>query len=384
MKHTSRIELSQKNLKCNISFIRKQMKATCRYSMVLKGNAYGHGIEDILPMVERCGIDHFAVFSAEEAKRAFKVMQRQCDLMIMGYIDTGDLAWAIVNEISFYVFNLERLKAAIAVAKELKVPAKIHLELETGMNRTGFREEELESIINLIQNEKNNLFVEGICSHLAGAESISNYDRIKGQIDSFQQLCDRLQKGGIRAKYKHLACSAGLLNYPQTQLDMVRIGIANYGYWPSNELKMNRLMKQNNWNDPLKAVLSWKSEIMSINLVPEGKYVSYGKAYLTNRDSKIASVPVGYGYGFSRDLSNLGRVLINGKRVPVIGLVNMNMLLTDVTDLENVKVGDEVVLIGKQGKLEITVSSFSDMSNSLNYELLTRLPHHIPRIVATE
>lgn len=181
--------------------------------------------------------------------------------------------------------------------------------------------------------------------------------------------------------FRHIACSAGVLNYPETQLDLVRVGISNYGYWPSNELRMRKLLAQKDFEDPLQAVLSWKSKVMSISNVPEGEYISYGKSYLTNRDSKVASIPVGYGYGFSRDLSNLGRVLINEKRVSVVGVVNMNMMLVDVTDLPDVKEGDEVVLIGKQGDLEITVSSFSDMNNSLNYELLTRLPHDIPRIV---
>jgi alanine racemase len=131
--------------------------------------------------------------------------------------------------------------------------------------------------------------------------------------------------------------------------------------------------------DPLLRVLSWKSNILSINEVPEGEYVSYGKSYLTNRPSKIATIPVGYGYGFSRELSNKGHVLVNEKRVPVVGAVNMNMMVIDVTDLPDVQVGDEAVLIGTQGDLTITVGSFGDMNHSLNYELLARLPHHIPR-----
>lgn len=120
---------------------------------------------------------------------------------------------------------------------------------------------------------------------------------------------------------------------------------------------------------------------MSVKLVPEGKFISYGKSYLTARESKIATVPVGYGYGFSRALSNNGHVLVNGERAAVIGTVNMNMVVIDVTDIAEVSVGDEVVLIGFQGDKEITVSSFSDMNNSLNYEMLARLPDHIPRVV---
>ena len=162
---------------------------------------------------------------------------------------------------------------------------------------------------------------------------------------------------------------------------MVRVGISNYGFWPSAESKMMHMKNENFNEDPLRRVLSWKSVIMSVNTVPEGKYVSYGRSYLTNRKSKIATVPVGYGYGFSRTLSNNGHVLVRGKRAPVVGTVNMNMVIIDVTDIADVKVNDEVVLIGTQGDTEISVGSFSDMNISMNYELLTRLPSHIPRRV---
>lgn len=349
--------------------------------MVIKGNAYGHGIQDLVPVIEECGVDYFAVFSAAEAEQALAVKKKSCDMMIMGFLDKEHIPWAIKNDISYYVFTLSRLKESIKSAKELKQKAKVHIEVESGMNRTGFRSTDFETLIQLIKENKEHLQIEGICTHLAGAESITNYDRIQDQIDLYHEIVDYFRENGINPTYRHIACSAGVLNYPETQLDLVRVGISNYGYWPSNELRMRKLLAQKDFEDPLKAVLSWKSKVMSISNVPEGEYISYGKSYLTNRDSKVASVPVGYGYGFSRDLSNLGRVLINEKRVSVVGVVNMNMMLVDVTDLPNVKEGDEVVLIGKQGDLEITVSSFSDMNNSLNYELLTRLPHDIPRIV---
>ena len=381
MSHTSHIVLNQKALKTNIEFVKSQLESNCRYSMVIKGNAYGHGIEDLVPLAIKCGVDHFSVFSIEEAKRAFKVCIGKCNIMLMGYIDEESIDWAIKNEVSFYVFSLNRLNATIKAAKRLNLKASIHVEIETGMNRTGFDEHELSSIIQLLKKEAEHLVIEGICTHLAGAESVTNFERIDRQVKTYHQLLKKFTAEGIKPQYRHIACSAGVLSYPETQLDLVRVGIANYGYWPSNELRMNRMLKHKDHKDPLKAVLAWKSEIMSLKNVDEGEYVSYGKSYLTNRPTCLASVPVGYGYGFSRDLSNLGRVLILGKRVPVIGVINMNMLLVDVTDIPHVKEKDEVVLIGQQGSLEISVSSFSDMNNSLNYELLTRLPDHIPRIV---
>lgn len=381
MSRTSYIELSKSRLKNNIDYIKSYIKKDCRYVMVIKGNAYGHGIEDLVPIIEECGVDYFAVFSASEAEHALSVKKKSCDMMIMGFLDKEHIPWAIENKISYYIFTLSRLKETIKAAKKCKKKAKIHIEVETGMNRTGFRKEELKEVFKLLNQNKDHLQIEGICTHLAGAESITNFYRVKRQVNTYRQLVDQFKEAGIKSKYRHIACSAGVLNYPETQLDLVRVGIANYGYWPSNELRMNKLLGKDNFVDPLQAVLSWKSKVMSINIVPEGEYISYGKSFLTNRESKVASVPVGYGYGFSRALSNLGRVLINGKRVSVVGLVNMNMMLVDVTDLPNVKEEDEVVLIGQQGQMEITVSSFSDMTSSLNYELLTRLPQDIPRLI---
>ena len=379
MKHTSYIELSKSALNNNIKYLKSLTNKNTRYSMVIKANAYGHGIEDLLPMIEECGVDHFSVFSVAEAMRAHQVKQKKCDIMIIGWIDDDYIEWAIKNEVSFCVFTLERLRATCEVAKKMSKPAKIHIELETGMHRTGFYKEELKDVVQLIRDHKSCFDVKGVCTHFAGAEEMINQKRIKQQINRFNDSCNWLQQQGIEPQYKHSACSAALFNFPETAMDLVRIGISSYGFWPNTETKMLNLNESETSKDPLQRVLSWKSVVMSTKYVAENEYVSYGKSFLTNHPTVIATVPVGYGYGFSRTLSNNGYVLINGMRVRVIGAVNMNMMVVDVTDLEDVKVGDEVVLIGNQGDQTITVSSFSDMNNSMNYELLTRLPGHIPR-----
>jgi len=381
MLHTSYIEISKSSLNNNIKEIRKYIGKDVRYSMVIKSNAYGHCIETILPLAEQCGVDHFSVFSVAEAMRACKVKKEYCEIMIMGFIDDDYLEWVIQHEISFFVFTLYRLNKVIEISRKINKAAKIHVELETGLHRTGFTEDQLDEVVILLKKNVKYLEIEGLCSHLAGAESIVNFTRITNQIVTFRDLCDWFKSEGIEPRYRHLACSAGVLNYPESIMDMVRVGISNYGFWPSKESKMMRLKEKEFTEDPLQRVLSWKSQIMSLSKVPEGKYVSYGQSYLTNRESVIATVPVGYGYGFNRTLSNNGHLLVDSRRVPVVGNVNMNMVVIDVTDAENVRIGDEVVLIGNQGGTVISVSSFSDMNNSMNYELLTRLPEHIPRLV---
>lgn len=190
-----------------------------------------------------------------------------------------------------------------------------------------------------------------------------------------------MRKKGTSPKMLHTACSAASMSYPQTRMDMARVGIMQYGYWPSRETFINYLSTKKDKSDPLKRVITWKSQIMTKHTVLPGEFIGYGTSYMAENETQIAVVPVGYAHGYSRALSNQGRVLIRGQRMGVIGLVNMNMLIVDVTNIPNCEVGDEVVLIGKQDDLEISVSSFGELSIQLNYELLTRLPQDIPRII---
>lgn len=383
MHHSSYIELSQSKLKKNITYLQKQIGKDIKFVSVIKGNAYGHGITTFLPMAENCGIDYFAVFDAVEAEIASQVKKPSTNIMIMGMIANEDLAWAIKNNISFFVFGIDRLQHAIKSAKKLQIKAKIHIEIETGLHRTGFGDKELQKAIKLIKQNKKHLHIEGVCTHFAGAESISNYVRVHKQIDRFNELKEKLKRSGIIPQYYHAACSSAALIYPETRMNMVRIGIAQYGYWPSEEIKIHNLLKGNIsfTQTPLKRILTWKSEIMSIEHVERGEFISYGNFFQARKNTKIATIPVGYFHGYRRSLSNVGFVLINGKKAPIIGMVNMSMMIVDVTAHPLVKKGDEVVLIGKQVNQTITVASFSELSNLVNYEFLVRLPMQIPRLI---
>jgi alanine racemase len=349
------------------------------FSSVVKGNAYGHGIELFIPLAEECGVNHFSVFSADEALRVKATSKNNPTIMIMGMLDYAQLAWAIENNIEFYVFDLDRLNNAAQIASKTGMQAKIHIELETGMNRTGFSSNQLIKVAQILKEQNEHLSFQGLCTHFAGAESIANYFRIKNQQRIYKNLTNKLISSTVSPKQRHTACSAAMLRYPKTRMDMVRIGILQYGFFPSREVLVDYLTKRKEQNYPLERLISWKSKIMDIKFVKTGNFVGYGTSYLANTDIKIAIVPVGYSHGFSRSLSNHGRVLIHGQRVGVVGMVNMNMISVDITKIEGVEKGDEVVLIGKQGELEVSVSSFSEFSEQINYELLTRLPSNIPR-----
>jgi alanine racemase len=379
----STIEISERALRNNLRFIQEMIGEDCTLSAVVKGNAYGHHIEVYAPLAETCGITHFSVFSAWEAKRVLNSTSGSCEIMIMGMLDKEDMEWAIRHRISFFVFDHQRLIDALPIAKKLNKPARIHIELETGLNRTGFNKMGLKKVAKTINGNANDLIVEGVCTHYAGAESISNHFRIQKQLRTFNALCKTLNELGIHPNSKHTACSAAAVSYPKTRMDMVRIGIMQYGYWPSKETLITYLQKNRQNIDPLQRIIRWKSKIINIKVVKQGEFIGYGTTYMAENDMKIAIIPVGYSEGYSRTLSNQGRILIRGQRLSVIGMVNMNMLLTDITNVQEASVGDEVVLIGEQMGMSISVASFSELTDQLNYELLTRLPHHIPRIITT-
>ncbi len=378
---SSHIELNTQYFKQNIAFIRSRLDAGVTLSAVIKGNAYGHGIPEFVPIAEAEGIDHFSVYGLEEAMQFEKVASPNSHLMIMGYIAPENLKWVIRKGFSFFIYDIIELRNTVEAAKAAGTTAKIHIEVETGMNRTGFEESVFDELVDLLKNNAQALELSGCCTHLAGAESIQNFPRIKEQIKRYHRYIEAFTKNGITFEKKHIDCSAALMRFPDTQLDMVRIGILIYGFWPNRETLIDYLSTHKTDVDPLTSILSWKSKVMTVKHVEAGEYIGYGTAFLANRKTKVAIIPVGYAYGYARSLSNQGRVLIHGKLVTVVGTVNMNMLAIDVTEVEDVEHGDEVVLIGFQGENRITVSAFGEMSSQLNYELLARLPHNIPRIV---
>ncbi len=378
---TSVIEINRSALENNVRFIRKLVGNNVIISVVVKGNAYGHGISNVIPIFEGAGIHHFSVFSSGGARRVHSVMGANSSLMIMGYIDREDYDWVIENGISFYVFETGSLREAITTARKLKKKAHIHLEIETGLHRTGFDQAELKKAAELIIENSSDLEITGVTTHLAGAESIANYVRISNQFKIFDKRLKWLKKQGIEPKMRHSASSAAAISYPSSRMDLVRIGIMSYGFWPTRETFLQYIHSQEDRTDPLQRAISWRSRIMSVKTIIEGEFVGYGFGFQAQKNMQIAVVPVGYSNGYSRQLSNNGHVLVKGQRADVIGSVNMNMILINTTNIEGISPGDDVVLLGMQGDNEITVASFADMNNSLNYEMLSRLPERIERVV---
>ncbi|HKK69660.1 MAG TPA: alanine racemase [Candidatus Krumholzibacteria bacterium] len=385
MKPSNWIELRESRVRSNLRFLRRVIGRGPKFCSVVKGNAYGHGIDVYVPMAERCGVRHFAVFSAREASEVLASSSTGSSIMIMGHLATEDVTWAIENDISFFVFDLGRLDTAIRAAKKIRRPARVHLEVETGLYRTGLTERSLQAAIRRARTHPQHVRIEGMCTHLSGAESSANYYRITEQLQTFRRRIDRLEDNDMIDVERHVACSAAVFNYPDAIYDRVRVGIAQYGYWPSEETRLFYLRtgmeRAKSGRSKLARVLSWKSRIMSLTTVPPGAFVGYGLSHQTLHKTRIASVPVGYSHGLPRGQGNMGRVLVHGHPCPIVGTVSMNMMTVDVTDVPQARIGDEVVLIGEQDDGEISVGAFGERTYVLNYEVLARLSSHIPRIV---
>lgn len=379
MHKNSVIEINSIAHKENIAFLRNVFGEKTIISSVVKGNAYGHGLKEFAEMAFANGVTHFSVFDVEEAKIVFDNLEDKVTILIMGFVADDDLEWVIKNQIEFFVFERYRLAKTSKIAKKLKQKAIVHIEVETGMNRTGFELRTVSKVAKYLIKEKENIYFKGLCTHYAGAESIANYFRVSKQIEVFKKVEEIFKSEGIQPKIKHSACSAASIAFPETRMDLVRIGIIQYGFWPSQEILVSYLNSKKNKIDPLQRVISWKSEVMSIKRVKSGEFIGYGTSYIARDNMKIATIPLGYSHGYCRSLSNQGKVLINGQYCDVIGTVNMNMLTVNITEINNVKKGDEVVLIGNQKSLSLSVASFSDLSNMLNYELLSRISKTIPR-----
>ncbi len=383
-RHSSNIVLSQAALKKNIRFIRQRVGEHPVISSVVKANAYGHGIDTFVPMAEKAGIHHFSVASGHEAEEVLDACAPESRVMIMGILYDQDLPWVIDHGVEFYVYALSTLEKVIAVARERGKPARVHLEVETGCNRTGFSPDGFGKALTLLKRHGKQLEFAGLCTHMAGAESLSNNFRIQRQMERFEEFKKIVSKRKLKPERFHVGCSAAVLAYPEYSMDMVRVGTLQYGFWPGPDMRnlweMNH--RKTKKESPLARIMTWKTDVMDLKDVAKDEFIGYGTAYQAYQDMRIAVMPLGYSNGYPRGLSNKGQVLIRGRKAPIVGLINMNVFMVDVSHIPDCAIGDEVVLVGRQGKNSISVRSFSEFANQLNNEMISRLPTAIPRKVA--
>ncbi len=371
------IEIDERALRENLRQLRQEFDPAV-LCMVVKGNAYGHSYGAVVPIAESEGIRDFAVVTTREAAGFMAASDGQSRLQVMSAGDPKNMAWILKNGIEPWVNVPGRWQDVVNAVEATGAPARIHLELETGMNRTGLEPEQAMDVARAA-HEHPNVTLEGVCTHLAGAEDPANLPRVERQQRRFHEFLEQLRDQGISWNRAHMASSAAALLHPHTRMDLVRTGIACYGLWPSPHVHSAR---QEHPHAPvLRNVLAWKSRVLTVKQVEDGDFVGYGRLYEAEGNVKIAVVSVGYGDGFTRDLSNVGHVLIRGRRASIVGAVNMNLIQVHATHIPDVEPGDEVILIGRQGERQISAASFSEFNNVVNYELMARLSWEIPRLV---
>ncbi|MFH1535348.1 MAG: alanine racemase [Patescibacteria group bacterium] len=370
------VEIDSQALTFNFNQIRGAIGPQVLFMPVIKSNAYGHGMVEIAKIVSQAGADYLGVVNGDEA-----LFLRSCSIttpiLVLSYYAKGQIKDLIQQGVDLVVYNLETAKEISRVASNSNITAKIHVKVDTGTSRLGVAMEDATDFIDLCSG-LNMIEVTGVFTHFADSEN-DDWSFTNEQIEKFRNLLFDLQKKGIKIPIPHAACSSATLAATETHFSMVRIGISLYGLWASEE---NKAIVQKKYPEfDLKPVLSWSARIIQINSLAKGLSVGYGCSYKAKKDSTIAVLPVGYNEGYSRLLSNKGFVLVKGKKCPVVGRVCMNLCMIDITNIPGVKVDDRVIIIGKQGKNEITADQIATETNTINYEVVTRINSQIPRII---
>jgi alanine racemase len=355
-------------LRWNLSQIRTRVGAKIKILSMVKANAYGHGAPAVSKTLAAAGGDAFGVATLEEGVELREAGIREPIVVLAGaYEDQLDQFFN--RTLTPVVHELNRLKQLEAALDRRGATLDVHLKVDTGMGRLGLVAADREVWLPEIKKLKA-LKIVGLFSHFSHAENVEG-DYTKKQLEVFNLLLAKLSSASVAPPLVHLANSAATITLPAAYFDMVRPGIMLYGVYPSPSMADQIT---------LKPALSWKTRILQLKKVPGGTSISYGQTFITQRESLIATLPVGYADGYQRLLSNRGEVLVGAHRAPVVGSVCMDLTLIDVTDIKNVKQGDEVVLLGRQGAAEISADEIAAWVNTISYEILTSISARVPRI----
>ncbi|MBU1890153.1 alanine racemase [Patescibacteria group bacterium] len=374
-KYLTWVEISKTALRKNLASFKKLVGKRVILMPVLKSNAYGHGLVEVARSISS-SVSMIGVVSLSEAitLRRNKIKK---PIMVLSYFQPDEIAQAIDKKIILPVCSFTMARQISDIASKKRKKAKVHLKIDVGTSRLGVLAESSLKLVKTI-SKLPGLKIEGVYSHLADSE---NFDQrfTKLQIEIFNKTVELLRQAGLKIKYCHLACSAAVLINPKTHLDIVRVGIGFYGLWPSSETK--KLYKKKNHNFKIDPVLSWHTRLIQKKIVGKNVPVGYGCAYRTKRKTIVGVIPVGYWDGYDRKLSNIGEVLFHNKKKKVIGRVCMNMTMIDITNVPQAKIGEIVTLIGRQGGTSVSADDIALKTNTINYEVVTRINPQIPRLI---
>lgn len=354
----------------NMIEIRRATSPSAKVMAVVKANGYGHGAVEVSRTVLAGGADWLGVARTDEGL-SLREAGIEAPILVLGYLTPEQSLDVVRGRLSQAVYTRAMALDLAETAAAAGMRARIHFKIDTGMGRLGWLAgpEAVSDILDLARNRY--LEPEGIFTHFAAADS-ADKGYTKEQFFKFTAMIEELRRNGLEIPIKHAANSAAIMEMPETHLDLVRAGIIVYGLYPSDEVDKSLI--------ELRPVMSLKARVAFVKDVPAGFKVSYGCAHITEKSTVIATLPLGYADGYSRLLSAKGCALLHGRRAPVVGRVCMDQIMVDVGHIPGVKVGDEAVLIGRQGDQEITAGDVAGILGAINYEVVCMISHRVPRI----
>lgn len=361
------LEINSGAIKNNLKVIQQKIGENVKIMAVVKANAYGHGAPGIAKIAELWGVDYFGVSAFYEAKE-LRDSGITKPILILGYTPAENYEDMVNYDVTTTVKNLDVVKALVTAARRREKVAKVWVKVDTGMHRLGLEPDQVLYFVKKL-HDLPNLQVEGIFTHFADADGDIEFSKV--QLERFKKVLEELEKEGINIPFKSASASAGIFNLPESHFNMVRTGLAMLG--------LNR-DSSSTFSPEMQRALSFKTEVVQTHELQKGESVGYGRAFKVTRPSRIATLAVGYGDGFRRAPYNWGEVLIKGYRAPLSGRVSMDQAAIDITDIpEDIRAGEEVTLIGKSGKEEITAEGVADKLQTSPYEVVVNLSKRVTR-----
>ena len=368
LRAAARIDL--RILEENFNTIKGKLPPDVKILGVVKADAYGHGMVKVAGKLQTIGADYLGVATIDEGVDLRSHGIKVPILVMSGLMPWEDLTAVLNNDLTLVVYDMATLKKIKEASGHTSRAIGIHLKIDTGMGRLGFDPKGLSPLIEELRDPKN-LEVAGIMSHFASSERRDEYGM--GQVGAFKNVLETFQKHGIGPGLVHMANSGALANYPEAYFNMVRVGVNLYGSHAGAGLKEKI---------PLRPVMKLISRIALVREFPPECSLSYGRTYTTERATNVAFIPVGYSDGYPRALSNKGFVLVKDRRCPVVGRVCMDWVLIDISGIEGVSLGDEVILMGSGVSEGVTVDEIAELTGTIPYEILCKISKRIPRLYA--
>lgn len=372
------LEISGNCLAHNLRLFRQLLSPETSIAAVVKANAYGHGVEQVVRVLEHLGVEMYAVHSVVEAHQV-RAAGGTKPILIMGYIPPEEVH-AIPDPKCHVLLSSSKVMEALArMGAELGVAWPVHIKVDTGTHRQGVAVEEAASFAQKARDY--GLAVVGVATHFANIEDTTDHSYAFRQLARFREAQAAVERRCGQLPFVHTACSAAALLFRETDFTMIRLGISLYGHWPSRETYISWLLTHGRDGPNLRPALCWKAVVGQSKTVAAREGVGYGLSFRTTRLTHLGVLPIGYAEGYPRSLSNRACVLVRGQRAPVLGRVCMNITMVDLTDIPGAQEGDVATLIGTDGEETVTAEGLAELAGTINYEILARLSPSLPRFL---